>query len=175
MKPYDSQRAPNPYRLRVKSLRALALATALFAPSAVWAQEITVAGLDGTSKVLTAQALGDLPRATAALPNKGGEKAYEGPLLTYVLREAGAPAGAKLHGPAMKTYVVVRGADGFSAVLSLAETDKDFHDGAVILADQADGVKLTGKEGPYRLVIAGDKKASRSVFGVARIELRAAD
>ena len=80
-----------------------------------------------------------------------------------------------MHGPVMKTYVVVTGADGFSAVLSLAEADKDFHAGAVILADRAAGVALTGKEGPYRLVVEGDKKASRSVYGVTKIELKTAD
>lgn len=157
-------------------MRALALiaAAALLTAGSAAAQDLTVVGLDGKAKTLTAAQLADLPRAEAALPNKGGVKRYEGPLLSYILREAGAPGGAKLHGPVMKTYVVVAGADGFSAVLSLAETDKDFHEGVVILADKAEGAPLTGKEGPYRLVIAGDKRASRSVYGANRIELKTA-
>jgi hypothetical protein len=153
---------------------AAILALALAAPVAAAAQDVGVT-VEGKTTVVSAARLATLPRATVSLPRKDGPKAFEGPVLSYILREAGAPGGAKMHGAVMKTYVVVTGADGFSAVLSLAEADKDFHAGTVILADQAAGAPLTGKEGPYRLVIEGDKKASRSVYGVTGIVLRTAD
>lgn len=155
-------------------IRALILACALALPAVAAAQDITVVGLDGKTKTLTAAQLADLPRGEVSRPYKGAVKRYEGPILGYILREAGAPGGAKMHGPVMMTYVLVRSADGFGAVLSLAEADKDFHDGVVILADTADGAKLAGKEGPYRLLVAGDKKGSRSVYGANRIELKTA-
>lgn len=153
-------------------LAALALIAALL-PGAALAQDITVIGLKGETKVLTQADLAELPRASVPVTVKGKVKTYEGPILTYVLRAVGAPSAARMHGTIMKDYVVVTGADKFVAVYSLAETDKDFHEGTVILADKADGAPLSGKEAPYRTVLAGDKMTSRSVYGVAKIELKA--
>jgi DMSO/TMAO reductase YedYZ molybdopterin-dependent catalytic subunit len=150
-------------------LAALAL---LLTPGLAAAQEFTVVGLDGQTKTLSAAQMADMPRESVKL---AGKKSYEGPVLAYVLREVGAPAGARLHGPAMRTYVVVRAKDGFAAVLSLAETDKGFSNGLAILADKVDGQPLSDRDGPYRLVVDGDLKGSRSVWGAVSAELKAAD
>lgn len=154
-------------------IASLALAVALFAAPAL-AADFTVV-VDGKPHEFTAAQLAELPRGQATMPYKGRTRAFSGPLLSYVLREAGAPGGAKLHGPVMKNYLVVTGADGFMAVLSLAETDGQFHDGVVILADTADGAKLPEREGPYRLVVNGDKKGSRSVYKAVKVELKTAE
>ncbi len=157
-------------------IRALALAAALvLAPLAAQAQDVTVVGLDGRTKVFTPALLADMPRAKATITMAGKARTFEGPLLIYMLRDVGAPAGARLHAEAMRNYVAAIGEDGFVAVYALAEVDKDFHDGTVILADTVDGAKLDAKEGPYRVVVAGDKKASRSVYRTVRIELRKAE
>ncbi|HEX2560154.1 molybdopterin-dependent oxidoreductase [Phenylobacterium sp.] len=153
----------------MKSL--LAALMLLLTPGLAAAQDFTVVGLDGKSKTLTAAQMADMPRESVKL---GGGKTYEGPVLAYVLREVGAPAGAKLHGPAMRTYVVVRAKDGFAAVLSLAETDKAFSNGLAILADKVGGQPLSDRDGPYRLVVDGDLKGSRSVWGAVSAELKAA-
>ncbi len=152
-------------------MKALALILAL-APGAACAQAFTVVGLDGKEKVIAAEAMKALPRESVQL---AGRKTFEGPVLSYVLREAGAPAGARLHGPAMRTYVVVRAKDGFAAVFSLAETDADFSGGLAILADTVDGQPISERDGPYRLVVDGDKKTSRSVWGAHRAELKTAE
>lgn len=157
-------------------IRAFAFAAALvLAPLAAQAQDVTVVGLDGRTKVFTPALLADMPRAKATITMAGKERTFEGPLLIYMLRDVGAPAGARLHAEAMRNYVAAIGEDGFVAVYALAEVDKDFHDGTVILADTVDGAKLDAKEGPYRVVVAGDKKASRSVYRTVRIELRKAE
>ncbi|HEY9218444.1 MAG TPA: molybdopterin-dependent oxidoreductase [Phenylobacterium sp.] len=145
---------------------------ALAIPQLASAQAFTVVGLDGTTKTLSAEQMADMPRESVKL---SGKKTYEGPVLAYVLREVGAPSGAKLHGPAMRTYVVVRGKDAFAAVLSLAETDKDFSGGLAILADKVDGQPLGDHEAPYRLVVDGDLKGSRSVWGATKAELKTAE
>ena len=72
----------------------------------------------------------------------------------------------------MKDYLVVTGADGFRAVLSLAETDGSVQPHPVILADKMDGAPLTAHDAPHRLVVDGDKKPSRSVYGITRIEVK---
>ena len=148
-------------------MRALVLAIALaVAPVAAFAQSLTVVGLDGKTKALTPPDLADLPRAEV----KTGAKTYEGPVLTYVLRAGGLPVGPRLHGDPLRAYVVMTGKDGFQAVYSLAELDKDFHDDVVILADHVDGKPLPENEAPWRLASSGDRKIWRSVFGLARIE-----
>lgn len=157
------------------NLRTLAIAAALvLAPLAAQAQDVTIVGLDGRQRVMTPAQLADLPRAKVTVTRSGKDRVYEGPLLVYLLREVGAPAGARLHAEAMRNYVAVTGADGFLAVYALAEVDKDFHDGTMILADTVDGQKLDDKEGPYRTVVAGDRKASRSVYKAVKVELRKA-
>jgi len=151
-------------------VRALLVALALAAAPAAWAADLTVVAPSGTVKVLGEADLAGLPRETVKL----GAKAYEGPMLSYVLRAGGLPVGARLHGEPLRAFVVVEGKDGFKAVYSLAELDRDFHDDVVILADKADGAPLAGKEAPWRLVSGGDRKAWRSVYGVSRIEAKIA-
>lgn len=153
-------------------MRALLLALALaVAPVAAFSQSLTVVDPGGKTKVLTPADLADLPRAEV----KSGARTYEGPVLTYVLRAGGLPVGPRLHGDPLRAYVVMTGKDGFQAVYSLAELDKDFHDDVVILADHVDGKPLPEKEAPWRVASSGDRKGWRSVFGLARIEARLAD
>ena len=147
-------------------MKALVLALALLAPSAALAADLTLIAPGGAAKVLDEGDLAGLPRETV----RAGSKSYEGTVLSYVLRAGGLPVGAKLHGDPLRAFVVVQGKDGFKAVYSLAELDRDFHDDVVILADKVDGAPLPEKEGPWRLVSGGDKKAWRSVYGVSRVE-----
>jgi hypothetical protein len=157
--------------LRVLSLTVAAL-LALTAPCVALAQSLTVVGLDGAARTLSADDLAKLPRGE--VQTRWGDKAatYQGPRLAYALRAAGVPVGARLHGDPLMAYLVVTGADGFQAVYSLAEVDGDFHEGAAILADVVDGAKLPDKQAPWRLVLAGDRKPWRSVYAVSRIEVK---
>lgn len=148
-------------------LAALVLA-AILAPAAAFAADLTIVSPDGAAKVLTQADLTSLPRASVQV----GAKTYEGPILSYVLRAGGMPVGAKLHGDPLRAYVVVSGGDGFKAVYSLAELDRDFHSDTVILADHVDGAVLPAKETPWRIASSGDKKAWRSVYGITRIEAK---
>jgi hypothetical protein len=136
------------------------------------AQTLKVTGLDGASKTLAAADLAGLPRAGATLTEGGKPHAYEGPRLSDVLRAGGLPMGQRLHGDPLKAYLVVTGADGFQAVYSLAEVDRDFHGDTVILADKVDGGPLPAKRAPWRVVSSGDRKGWRAVYAVASVEAR---
>lgn len=154
-------------------MRRAALAAALlFAALPAAAQTLSVTGLDGKAKVLSAADLAGLARGSASLVEDGKPHAYEGPLLSDVLRSGGLPMGARLHGDPLKAYLVVTGADGFSAVYSLAEVDRDFHTDTVILADKVDGAALAGKQAPWRVVSSADRKGWRAVYAVKSIEAR---
>jgi hypothetical protein len=143
-------------------------AVAEVAPGAV-----VLKGLD-SSTVLTAAAIAAAPHEHVAMAAHGGPAVdYSGPLLSDLLRQAGAPLGVRLHGAGVNDVVFVTGSDRFRAVFSLAELDPSFHTGAkVILADQADGKPLDPKIGPYRLVIDGDQRPARSVHSVVMIEVK---
>jgi len=154
---------------------ALALAAAVCAPGLARAQALAVVGLDGATRTLAGAQFADLPRDKVPVKLKDRTVVYEGVRLAAVLRLAGAPVGARIHGDPLKAYLVIKGADGFFAVASLAEIDPDFHEGAAILADRRDGQPLPAKEAPWRLVIAGDRKPWRSVYAVTVIELRSAN
>ena len=147
-------------------VRGLLLALALLAPSGALAAELSVVAPGGATTVVTSAQIEGLPRESV----KVGEASYEGPVLSYVLRAGGLPVGAKLHGDPLRAFVVVTGKDGFKAVYSLAELDRDFHADTVILADKLNGGPLPDKAAPWRLAIAGDKKGWRSVYGVSKIE-----
>jgi DMSO/TMAO reductase YedYZ molybdopterin-dependent catalytic subunit len=130
---------------------------------------------DGRSAVVTSGPLATLPRQTLSLTAHGETHVYEGPTLASVLERLDAPLGQRLRGEALKTYVVVRAADGYVVVFSLAEIDPAMSPTAVILADEADGEPLSAEEGPLRLIVEGDARPARSVRQVTAIELRAVD
>ncbi len=134
---------------------------------------VVVRGLAGQTETLTAADIAKLPHAHVTLDHMGATADFSGPLLSDLLRDVGAPMGVRLHGSGVNDVVFVTAADKYRVVLSLGEVDPSFHRGAkVILADQADGKPLPPKEGPYRLVVDGDLKPSRSAYSVVAIELK---
>jgi hypothetical protein len=151
---------------------AAALALAGAAQAQAWAQTLTVRGLDGTARSLTAAEIAVLPRGEAELVEDGKSHRYEGASLTAVLRAGGLPMGARLHGDPLKAYLVAEGADGFQAVYSLAEVDRDFHGDSVILADRVDGQPLPARQAPWRVVSSRDRKGWRAVYAVTHLEAR---
>jgi DMSO/TMAO reductase YedYZ molybdopterin-dependent catalytic subunit len=92
--------------------------------------------------------------------------------LAAVLERIDAPLGQRLRGPALRSYVVVRAADGYAVVLSLAEVDPAMRQSTIIVADRADGQPLPADDGPFRLVVEGDTRPARSVRQVTAIEVR---
>lgn len=136
---------------------------------------LTVKGDTGRTATLTLADIAALPRETvkAASGHGGPSRSYEGARLVDVLRSVGAPLGARLHGPPATNLVIFTGTDGYRSVMALADADPDSHPPArVIIADRAEGQPLNAKEGPLRLVIDGDLRSTRSVHGLARVEIR---
>jgi hypothetical protein len=145
---------------------------AALAATPVLAQDlkVTVAGRD--SVVLTPADLKALPRAKATFQAKGHAVTFEGAVLNAALKQAGVVSGDRLMGRYLNQVVVVKAADGFTSLLSLAETDPFYRANPVIIADSKDGQPLDAKEGPYRLVVDGDLHPSRSPRQVVSIEVK---
>jgi hypothetical protein len=132
---------------------------------------VSVHGPGGRSASIGETDMRDMRRYSTTVAWGGGHT-YSGAALSDVLAQIGAPSEVRLHGPPLDQVVIVKGRDGFIAVLAIAETAMSFKGQPVILADEEDGKPLNEKEGPYRLVIGGELKPPRSVWGVVDVELR---
>jgi hypothetical protein len=74
----------------------------------------------------------------------------------------------------LNQVVIAHASDGFASILSIAETDPVYRANPVILADTVNGKPLDAREGPYRLVVDGDLRPSRSPRAVVSIEVKPA-
>jgi DMSO/TMAO reductase YedYZ molybdopterin-dependent catalytic subunit len=114
-----------------------------------------------------------LPRRKVEVKDKEGKLiTYEGVPLAEVLRFAGVPFDGHLRGPRVANYVLIEAADGYRAVLALAEVDPSVAEKVILLADRLDGKPLADSVGPYRLVVPGDRIHSRWVRQVTRITVQ---
>jgi len=116
-----------------------------------------------------------LPHITIKAHNghTNAEESYSGVLLETLLARASAPVGKEFRKEALRSYLLVSGADGYSVLLSLAEVDSTLHAGQVIVADERDGQPL-GKHGPFQLIVPGDSRPARWVHNLYSIRVQQA-
>ena len=89
-----------------------------------------------------------------------------------LLTRVGVPAGDGLRGRELAAAVVVTGADDYRVVFGVAEFDPGFTDRIAILADKRNGIALAGDEGPFQLILTGEKRPARWVRQVVSIEVQ---
>ena len=150
----------------------LALALVLLAP--LHGQEadakLTVAGDVSTPLTLTKADLAKMPRTSVRVKGEGDEEAtYEGVLLYDILKQAGAPLDKQLMGKALASYVLADARDGYQVVYTLTELDPSFTSNKIIVADTVNGKPLFQYQGPFRLVVPGEKKGARSIRMLEKI------
>ena len=138
------------------------------------ASGLTLVGLDGRSRAVSTTDLAHLARHDTTVSGHDGSGRYCGVALTDLLALVNAPLADSLRGRSLATYVLVEAADGYRVVLSIAELDSQFTDRVVILADRKDGRALPAAEGPYRLIVPGEKRPARWARQVVRISLKRA-
>lgn len=104
-----------------------------------------------------------MPRTTLKVlnPHENKEETYEGVAVQELLRRAGVPQNEKLRGAAMASYVLAEASDGYAVLYSLAELDAGFQNSEVIVADTMDGLPLSEKQGPFKMVAPHDKRPAR--------------
>ncbi len=118
---------------------------------------------DGLAKFKTAE--------VKAKDRDGKEHTYRGTLLATVLDSAGVTLGKELRGENLVKYVVVRAADGYEVIYSLAEIDPELSSSVVLLATHVDGSPLPKGEGPFRLVAPNDKRPARWIREITSIKV----
>ena len=80
-----------------------------------------------------------------------------------MLAKVATPTGEKFHKTAASHYMVAEGRDGYRAVFAWAELDPTFSDKAVYVVTKRDGKPLPESDGPYELVVPGEKRNARWV------------
>jgi len=76
-----------------------------------------------------------------------------------------------MKGKGLTACLLVEAADGYRAVIALPEIDPAFTDKQTLLAFLRDGKPLAEKEGPYRIVIADEKRKARWVRQVTTLRI----
>jgi hypothetical protein len=140
------------------------------------AQDSLLLKSDDTSVSFSSADFRALPHVTLTVRNghTSANENYSGVPLPVLLARINAPMGSELRGKAMTSYVVATGSDGYSVVLSLAEVDPEFRDSQAIVAEARDGQPL-GKNGPFQLIVPGDRRPARWVHNLVSITLKRAD
>jgi len=155
-------------------VRSIATAATLWLTAMpVRAQEasITIGGEVPNPITVTAKDLAALPRHEVTASGGGPGALYEGVDLTEVLKLAGVLMGHTIRGPRLAQVVLVEARDGYQAVFALAELDSAFREKQVLLVDRMNGKPLGPATGPWRLVVAEEKRGARWVRQIARISV----
>jgi hypothetical protein len=136
------------------------------------AAKIAIEGETLKPRELTAEDLAALPRHTARVTGHDGETVdYQGVPLVEVMKAAGLKFGQDLRGKALALYLVAEASDGYRAVFALPELDPGCTNLLVLLADRRDGRPLDAVEGPFRLVVVGEKRQVRWVRQLIRLRV----
>jgi hypothetical protein len=151
--------------------RTLFLIGVLALPMDANAQAPLTVIVDGVAKSIPVAAWKTIRRDTATMQfHEQPPVRYEGYALTAVLRAAGVQTDS-LGGPSLATRIVTESSDGYRVVLALADLDPSLGARRVILADRMDGRALPAAEAPWRLIVVGDRRPSRSARQVLRIRV----
>jgi len=112
------------------------------------------------------------PERTVRARSHGGEEhSYTGVALGDVLRDAGTPGGADLHGRYLRYYALAQARDDYSVVLALPELDPAYTDKMVLIAWARDGQPLAAKDGPLEIVAPDDRHPARWVRQLRRVDV----
>ena len=126
-------------------------------------------GVLGTFSLAALEAAGAV--AVTVEDDSGQSSDYTGVPIAKLLELVGVALGQSLRGERLTDFVIVRAADGYRALFSLAETDPIFRERTLLLCYRKNGSPLPGKEGPLRVIVADEKRHARWVRQVTSIEL----
>jgi len=168
-----ANRTWKPYALRSVLLGACMAFAAHAADAPVAANPATVqliaAGKPALS--LDAKALAAMPHEEVmASAHDEPASQWRGVKLEDVLAQAGVSLDKPLRGRALASFVRVTASDKYQVVFALSDLDPTLGHTQVLLVDARDG-KVLDKDGPFRLLVPGDKRPARWVRSVTSIEI----
>jgi DMSO/TMAO reductase YedYZ molybdopterin-dependent catalytic subunit len=144
----------------------------LAAPALAQQTSLAVTGAVEHPLDLAMSDLEKLPHTKVEVKDHDGNPVtYEGVALADLLKAAGAPAGEKLRGASMASYVLAHAKDGYRVVFALPELDAGFTDVKVMVAYALNSKPLAEGQGPLKIVAPQDKRPARWVRMLDRIEV----
>lgn len=99
---------------------------------------------------------------------KGQPAHYRGVSIAAVLGAAGWPL-PPLRGKLLLATLRVSAADGYAVVFALPELDPAFTAAEALVCFERDGGALSDQEGPFRVVVPGEKRHARWVRRVVEL------
>lgn len=134
---------------------------------------LKVQGAGLKSLELSGQDLAAMARKTLVVKEKDDVEAkYEGVTVQEILTKAGMGFGQALRGPRMRDYLLAEAGDGYGVVFALPEISEEFSDRVVIVADKINGGPITGRDGPFKIIVSDEKKHARWVRDVRTLTVR---
>jgi hypothetical protein len=134
-------------------------------------QQVTVQIETGKQIVLTRSDIEAIPRSRVTTGASDVSTTFEGVTLKAVLDKAGVGFGESMKGKRLASCLLVEAADGYRVVIALPEIDPAFSDKEFVLPFLRNGKPLDDKEGPYRIVIPGEKRMARWVRQVTALKI----
>lgn len=160
------------YKIRLAGVAFLTLAHAALCQTP---PALVLQGVDGPEIRLTTQDLAKLPQHTFTVTDHDQPVTFQGVALSDLCAKMNVPSGEALRGKLLALYLLVEGADGYQAVFALPEFDGTFTDRAIFLATARDGKPLPDTEGPFHLIVPGEKRPSRWIRQVTALRIRMAN
>jgi|HubBroStandDraft_6_1064221.scaffolds.fasta_scaffold46772_2 hypothetical protein len=119
-------------------------------------------------------ALHQLPRVevrTTDPHDPSQEIVYAGTPLMEVLKAGGLLLDSGMAGirDTIAMTVLVAASDGYRVAFALAELQPELSDRVILLADTKDGQPLPPREGPFRIIVPGEKRPARWVRQVSSV------
>lgn len=151
--------------------KSLIAVLVLCASQAVEAQDLVIRRADGSERHLTAAELAVLPTTTFEAVDHGKLTSLTGVSLRTVLLHVAAGPVDSLRGAALRRVIVAEGADGYRALVALAELDASIGGRNAYVVVAAGDRPLPEAQGPIRLVVPGDGRAARWVRQLVRLEI----
>jgi hypothetical protein len=131
---------------------------------------LTVIDEAGAAHSLSPDDFARLPQLSAKVNSHGKDTKFAGTSLVDLLKKSGVKFGDDLRGRRAATVAILAATDGYRVALSLLEIDPNTTDKVALVANQRDGNPL-GDDGPYQLILPGDKRAVRWIRNLRTIRI----
>jgi len=148
----------------------------LLLTSTTRAQNITISGEGITPLTITKSMFADMKQAVI-MAKAHDEKVhrYSGVTIANLLTKAGVMLGDSAKKHTVTSYIIVTAADNYKAIYSLAEIDPLFASRSIIVADREDRKALPVENGPFQIIVPGEKKHGRwirQVIGIQVVQIK---
>jgi transposase-like protein len=136
------------------------------------AQNVTISGEGLSPLTITKGMFADM-KQVVIMAKAHDEKVhrYSGVTIADLLTKAGVTLGDSAKKHTVTSYIIVTAADNYKAIYTLAEIDPLFANRSIILADKADKKVLPVQDGPFQIIVPGEKKHGRWIRQVTGIEV----